>query len=154
MKEQYIRQVRKELHLPRRIRAEVVRDLEEIFASAAEHGEPEAQVIGRLGTPKEFAARTAEQFGVDTAAPRKRTGLLLTLLSAMLAAAAFAVYAVLKAARVPAGAIGQADAQTNIQIAGASGFDALQIIFIAGAMAAVFAVIQIARTARGNRRKQ
>ena len=37
MKEQYIRQVRKELHLPRRIRAEVVRDLGEIFASAAEH---------------------------------------------------------------------------------------------------------------------
>ena len=72
----------------------------------------------------------------------------------MLAAAAFAVYAVLKAARVPAGAIGQADAQTNIQIAGASGFDALQIIFIAGVMAAVFAAIQLARTARGNRREQ
>lgn len=154
MKEQYIRQVRKELHLPRRIRAEVVRDLGEIFASAAEHGESEAAVIERLGRPEEFAALTAKQFGVDNAAPRQRARLLSVLLAAMLAAAAFVVYAVLEAAKVPADAIGQADAQTNIQIAGTFGLDALQIIFIAGVMAAVFAAIQLARTARGNRREQ
>ena len=131
-----------------------MRDLGEIFASAAEHGESEAAVIERLGRPEEFAARTAKQFGVDNAAPRQRARLLSVLLAAMLAAAAFVVYAVLEAAKVPVDAIGQADAQTNIQIAGASGFDALQIIFIAGVMAAVFAAIQLARTARGNRREQ
>lgn len=131
-----------------------MRDLGEIFASAAEHGESEAAVIERLGRPEEFAARTAKQFGVDNAAPQQRARLLSVLLAAMLAAAAFVVYAVLEAAKVPVDAIGQADAQTNIQIAGASGFDALQIIFIAGVMAAVFAAIQLARTARGNRREQ
>ena len=49
MKKQYIRQVRKDLHIPRSAKTEVVRDLQEIFASAAEHGESEQQVAERLG---------------------------------------------------------------------------------------------------------
>ena len=146
MKEQYIRQVRKELHLPRRIRAEVVRDLGEIFASAAEHGESEAAVIERLGRPEEFAARTAKQFGVDNAA-----SLLSVLLAAMLAAAAFVVYAVLEAAKVPVDAIGQADAQTNIQIAGTFGLDAAKLMLAAGIIAAGFAALQIIRAIRSRR---
>ena len=72
MKKQYIRQVRKDLHIPRSAKTEVVRDLQEIFASAAEHGESEQQVAERLGTPREFADRTAEQFGFDPAARRGR----------------------------------------------------------------------------------
>ena len=51
MKEQYIRQVEKELNLSRKAKTEVVRDLNEIFNSAVEHGETEQQVIERLGTP-------------------------------------------------------------------------------------------------------
>ena len=61
MKKQYIRQVRKDLHIPRSAKTEVVRDLQEIFASAAEHGESEQQVAERLGTPREFADRTARR---------------------------------------------------------------------------------------------
>ena len=57
MKKQYIRQIRKDLHIPRSAKTEVVRDLQEIFASAAEHGESEQQVAERLGTPREFADR-------------------------------------------------------------------------------------------------
>ena len=53
MKEQYIKQVEKELSLPRKMKKEVVRDLNEVFASAMEHGETEQQIIQRLGTPKE-----------------------------------------------------------------------------------------------------
>ncbi len=41
MKEQYIKQVEKELNLSRKAKTEVVRDLNEIFASATEHGETE-----------------------------------------------------------------------------------------------------------------
>ena len=59
MKEQYIKQVEKELHLSRKEKIEVLRDLNEIFASAVEHGETEQQVIERLGTPKDFADSTA-----------------------------------------------------------------------------------------------
>ena len=61
MKEQYIKQVEKELSLPRKMKKEVVRDLNEVFASAMEHGETEQQIIQRLGTPKEFADRTADR---------------------------------------------------------------------------------------------
>ena len=55
MKQQYIRRVKKALNLPRKQKAEVLRDLDEAFASALEHGETEQQVIVRLGTPDEFA---------------------------------------------------------------------------------------------------
>lgn len=50
MREQYIKQVKKEfgLYLPRKKRHEVIRDLNEIFCSALEHDETERQVIERL----------------------------------------------------------------------------------------------------------
>ena len=38
MKEQYIKQVEKELSLPRKMKKEVVREWNEVFASAMEHG--------------------------------------------------------------------------------------------------------------------
>ena len=59
---------------PRSAKTEVVRDLQEIFASAAEHGESEQQAAERLGTPREFADRTAEQFGFDPPRAGGETG--------------------------------------------------------------------------------
>ena len=152
MKEQYIKQVEKELHLSRKAKAEVVRDLNEIFASAVEHGETEQQVIERLGTPKEFADSTAEQFGVDNAASQKRKGIVSSVTALLIAVAAFVIYATTKSGKVPDGAIGQADAMTNIQVEGAFPFDASQIILLVGLIAAAFAVIQIVRTVRNTRR--
>lgn len=152
MKDQYIKQVEKELHLTRKAKAEVMRDLNEIFTSAAEHGETEQQVIERLGTPKEFADSTAEQFGVDNAAPQKRKGIVSSVAALVIAVAAFVIYATTKSGKVPDGAIGQADATTNIQVEGAFGFDTLQIILVVGVIAAVFAIVQIIRTTRKNRR--
>lgn len=87
MKEQYIKQGEKELSLPRKMKKEVVRDLNEVFASAMEHGETEQQIIQRLGTPKEFADSTAEQFGIDNTKSKNGTVsflLLLRLLSRLL----------------------------------------------------------------------
>ena len=71
MKEQYIKQVKKELSLPCKVKKEVLRDLNEVFTSALEHGETEQQVIQRLGTPREFADSTAEQFGIDNTISKK-----------------------------------------------------------------------------------
>ena len=85
MKEQYIKQVEKELSLPRKMKKEVVRDLNEVFASAMEHGETEQQVIQRLGTPKEFADSTAEQFGIDNTKSKKRNGIISTLAALVIA---------------------------------------------------------------------
>ena len=142
MKKQYIRQVRKDLHIPRSAKAEVVRDLQEIFASAAEHGESEQQVAERLGTPREFADRTAEQFGFDPAARRRRNRLIQIAISLAVAAAA---------QRVPPGAIGQADAMTNIRVEGA-GFDVTLLLLAAGILAAAFAILQLVRAAHSGRR--
>lgn len=150
MKEQYIKQVEKELSLTRKAKKEVVRDLNEVFASALEHGETEQQVIERLGTPKEFAENTAEQLGIDSAAPQKRKGIISSV--AALAVAAFVIYATTQSGKVPDGAIGQADAMTNIQVEGAFGFDASQIILAVGVIAVTIAIIQIIRTVRKNRR--
>jgi len=151
MKEQYIKQVEKELNLSRKAKTEVVRDLNEIFASAAEHGETEQQVIERLGTPKEFADNTAE-FGIDNSAPQKRKGIISSVTSLVVAVVAFVIYATAKSDKVPDGAIGQADAMTNIQVEGTFGFDASQVILVVGIIAVTFAVIQIIRTVRHNRR--
>ena len=50
--------------------------MNEVFASAMEHGETEQQIIQRLGTPKEFADSTAEQFGIDNTNSKKRNGII------------------------------------------------------------------------------
>lgn len=152
MKEQYIKQVEKELSLTRKAKKEVVRDLNEVFASALEHGETEQQVIERLGTPKEFAENTAEQLGIDSAAPQKRKGIISSVAALVVAVAAFVIYATTQSGKVPDGAIGQADAMTNIQVEGAFGFDASQIILAVGVIAVTIAIIQIIRTVRKNRR--
>lgn len=151
MKEQYMKQVKKELHLSRKEKMEVLRDLNEIFASAVEHGETEQQVIERLGTPKDFADSTAEQFGIDNTASQKRKGIMANVAALLIAAVSFVIYATAKSGRTPEGAIGQADAMTNIQVQGL-GFDILQIILGVGVIAVAFAMIQIIRAVRKNRK--
>ena len=53
-------------------------------ASVLENGETEQQVIRRLGTPKEFADSTAEQFGIDNASSKKGKVSFLRLLRLLL----------------------------------------------------------------------
>lgn len=153
MKEQYIKQVRKGLSLPRNVKKEVLRDLDEAFASALEHGETEQQVIQRLGPPREFADSAAGQFGVDNAASKKWEDLVSVFSAFSLAALAFSIYAFTRSWKAPKGAIGQADAMTTIRIEGALGLDVSQIILAAGSAAAVIAaisIIRIMRKTRGN----
>ena len=109
MKEQYLKKVKKELNLPRRAKREVMRDLNEIFASALEHGETEQQVIERLGTPKEFADNTAEQFGIDNATLKNRKGIISSVAVLIIAITAFMIYAVAQIGKGPENAIGHND---------------------------------------------
>ena len=122
MKEQYIKQVEKELSLPRKMKKEVVRDLNEVFASAMEHGETEQQIIQRLGTPKEFADSTAEQFCIDNTKSKKRNGIISTLAALVIA------------------------------VEGAFAFDISQILLAIGFAATAIAVLLIIRTIHKNRR--
>ncbi len=152
MKEQYIKQVKRELSLPRKVKKEIIRDLNEVFASAMEHGETEQQVIQRLGTPREFADSTAEQFGIDNTISKKRKTIISVIVAFVIAAVAFSIGAVTRFEKVPKGAIGQADAMTNIHIDGTFSLDVSQIILAVGFAAAVIAVLLIIRIIRENRR--
>lgn len=153
MKERYIKQAAKELLLPRKDKKEVVRDLNEIFASALEHGETEQQVIQRLGTPKEYADSIAEQFGIDNTAAQKRKGIIFTLAAFVIAVTAFSLYTAARFGKAPEGAIGQADAATNIQVEGAFGLGASHIILAAGFAAALIAALLMIQILRKNRRR-
>lgn len=148
MRRQYIKQVKREINWSRNVKQEVVRDLDEAFASALEHGETEQQVIERLGTPQEFAESIAEQFGVDRAARARRRGLVASGSALAVAAAAFALHFSARPGRVPEGVIGQADAMTNMQVVGTFGLDVSQIALAAGVLAACIAVVLILRTIR------
>lgn len=118
MRENYIKQVKKGLAVSRKQEKEVIRDLNEAFASALEHGETEQQVIERLGSPKDFAHNIHEQLGIDCVARQKRKKLLHITIAAVIAVMAFFVSFLLKALRVPKNVIGQADTMTSIQVDG------------------------------------
>ena len=117
MKKDYIRQVKNELSLSSKQKKEIIRDLEEAFASALEHGETELQVVERLGSPDDFAANIHEQLGVRPVIGRKKKRLLQATAAAALSALLFSLSLLIKAARAPH-VIGQADAMTAIQVRG------------------------------------
>mgnify|MGYP002900191868 FL=1 len=139
MKEQYIKQVEKELCLPRKEKKEVVRDLNEVFASALEHGETEQQVIERLGSPKDFAENIHEQLGVDCIARQKRKKLLHIMIATAIAVISFSISIVIKSLRTPKNVIGQADTMTSIQVEGAA-IDPMIFFVLFGIAALIVAI--------------
>lgn len=139
MKQQYIRQVKKALNLPREQKAEVLRDLDEAFASALEHGETERQVIERLGTPDEFAGSIHEQLGIACPDRRGRKRRICIALTALVSAIAFAIAFFMRAERPAQNIIGQADAMTNMQIVG-SGVDMFWLMIALGCIALAAAI--------------
>ena len=139
MKQQYIRRVKKALNLPREQKAEVLRDLDEAFASALEHGETERQVIERLGTPDEFADSIHEQLGIACHDRRGRKRRICIALTALVSAIAFAIAFFMRAERPAQNIIGQADAMTNMQIVG-SGVDMFWLMIALGCIALAAAI--------------
>ena len=139
MKQQYIRRVKKALNLPREQKAEVLRDLDEAFASALEHGETERQVIERLGTPDEFAGSIHEQLGIACPDRRGRKRRICIALTALVSAIAFAIAFFMRAERPAQNIIGQADAMTNMQIVG-SGVDMFWLMIALGCIALAAAI--------------
>lgn len=150
MKEKYIRQVNRELHLPRRKRREVLRDLSEIFDSAREHGETEQQVIARLGAPGDFA----QQFGAEQSSARRRRAILSGAAALCVAVACFVLCAVAGRPKAPEGVIGQADAMTGIWVTSGRGVDFMPVLLALGLLAAVCAGIQFVRALRGSGKKR
>lgn len=65
----------------------------------------------------------------------------MALLFCLVAAAALAASAGMNAAKAPAGAIGQADAMTHIQVTGGLGLDLPALLLAAGLAAAAAALV-------------
>ena len=151
MKEQYGKEVARRLLLPRVKRKEVLRDLEEAFASAAEHGESEQQVIDRLGTPEEFAAAMNEQLGVPQEfflRRSRRLAVLFFVLTALLLAAAVADLWRDHLLEVRLPSVGGADGPTHILLSAAPGIDPAILLFLLAAILAAAGLRQLLRCRR------
>ena len=135
MKQEYIQQVGRALPLPGKQKREVLRDLEELFASAAEHGESEVQVLDRLGSPEEYAKEVLAQTGF---APRPGKAALGLALSALVCGVCLALFLWSQSGRLPEDAIGGAVGSTGIQVAG--GVDLSSLLLVAAAVGLVGAV--------------
>ena len=83
--------------------------MEEAFASAAEHGETEQQVMDRLGTPAEFGESIQEQLGLsctEKSSWKGRTGIAIAALISIIAfAGAWKIHAS-KPAKLLIGGVG------------------------------------------------
>lgn len=110
----YIRRAKRALTLPRRQKAEILRDLTEIFTSACEHGESDAQIIARLGAPELFAREAQAPFGFAYA--RRRAALEWTLAAAFILAALFMLLLLALSRPADPSIIGGANAMTAIAV--------------------------------------
>ena len=144
MKEEYIKQVLKNLHISMKAKNEIIRDLDEIFDSALENGETEQQVIDRLGAPKEFAESVSGQDEKKDSSASNLRKIVSMAIAICIAVIAFVVYGITQTETAPQNAIGQANAMTNIQVEG-FGIDIPVIILIIVIIAIVFAVLQLIR---------
>lgn len=153
MKEHYIKQVKRELLISRRQKNDVLRDLDEVFTSAMEHGETEQQVIERLGSPKDFAISTEEQLGIDRTALRKRNNIIFIIISIGVSVLAFVLFGTLHSKQIPDGVIGQADAMTNIRINGTGAIDPSLIFLVIGITAIIVLIVRILKIMCNDRRK-
>lgn len=148
MKQEYIRQVGRRLRLRRKQKTAVLRDLEEIFASAYEHGETEEQVIQRLGPPTEYAASVEGQL------PSKGSGLLWAglVVCLLVCLVSIGLFALARQPWVPEDAIGFAQGTTGIQVAGGFGLSPLLLALAGLALVlAVFFLWRLARRKKGER---
>ena len=153
MKEHYIKQVKRELLISRRQKNDVLRDLDEVFTSAMEHGETEQQVIERLGSPKDFAISTEEQLGIDRTALRKRNNIIFIIISIGVSVLDFVLFGTLHSKQLPDGVIGQADAMTNIRINGTGAIDPSLIFLVIGITAIIVLIVRILKIMCNDRRK-
>ena len=120
MKETYIKKVRRALLCSAKQKREIVRDLEEIFSSAAEHGESQAEVIARLGAPQDYARAMEESLGTDRKAILRRRALCAMIPPALLAPVFWLLYRIARpfsySEKMSVGIIGGADGPTSILI--------------------------------------
>ena len=137
----YIKEVKRELSVPRRAKKEIARDLEEAFASALEHGESADQVMERLGSPKDYAESIEEQTKSGRAKDRDRKRLIQIVCSFAAALAFFVIDLIVKALQIPKDVIGQADSMTGIKVEAPFVFSPRFLIVALGMVALAAAIV-------------
>lgn len=144
MRTKYIKKVAKELTVSYKLKKEIIRDLNEIFDSAIEHGEAQSEIIQRLGSPSDFAkacaVRTADDLAFNRTTSRLKKSSAVSFVGALLC---FALAFVSYKAKVPKGVIGQAEALTDITVISNFNVDAQTVLLIIGL---IFAIIAVAMT--------
>jgi len=144
MRDEYIKKVKKELAVSRKQKHEIIRDLNEAFDSAKEHGETERQVIDRLGAPKDFVESIEDTIGFNRVQYRKRRNKHI----AICCSCGIALFCLIGAlttrnSALPDNVIGQADAMTTIAVNRAFPFDFSSVLLIIGLAFAIVAGIFI-----------
>lgn len=153
MKEEYIKEVSKTLHLSRSRKKDVLRDLDEMFRSAEEAGESPERVIERLGPPHEFTENIEMQLGVDRFRHTKTKYLLVIIISAVIGIISLVLYAIIYSHRYPQNVIGQADAMTSIYIGSSYPFDISYIFLFIGIISIIISIIATVKLIRERKRK-
>lgn len=144
MKQEYIKKVGKNLTVSGKQKREILRDLDEAFDSAQEHGETEEQVAARLGPPEEFAESMENTMGRGQARERKKRKRIAEICIFCVVAAVCLIAALIaKRSAVPDNVIGQADAMTTITVHGFFPFDLLNALLGIGLVFAIAAGILI-----------
>lgn len=153
MKKQFIKQTKKALSVPRQTKKEIARDLEEIFASALEHGENEAQVIERLGSPEDFAENMEEQLEFHHPGNRNRKK-RRQIIGCFAAALLFFLFTlVVSALQTPNHIIGQAESMTGIRVEETAAFYPLFWAAVLGAAALCAAAVLTVQYIQAKRRE-
>lgn len=156
MKAQYIKQVKKHLQVSGNAKKEIVRDLEEIFSSAAEHDETEAAVIERLGEPEKYAAEANRAFGCENKGKSSIVGMIIKVLVAAVALV-FTVYCVIlynltRSPMFSAGIIGGSDGPTTIILTNPNTPGGGGIFLIFAGVALILFVLMLVSLVRSKRK--
>lgn len=146
MRTDYIKQVKKNLMGSRKVRKEIIRDLNEIFDSSAENGEPEEQVIQRLGDPADYAEECVTRSGkCITFYTRNKRKILTCCFTILCSIISFLLAFVSYHSKIPNGVIGQADALTEIRITDTFAIHYSFFLIIIGLILAIIASVLIVR---------
>lgn len=147
MKDQYIMQVRKMLSVSQKKKHEIIRDLEEIFASAREHEESDQEVIDRLGSPQDYVESIQAQLEIRPRSIKKN--LLPVYVASFIGILCLVIFAISSIVRTKTkGIIGQAVSTTSI-VLNTSQYSWLPIMLLAlGIMIMIAVLIRIIKTTK------
>lgn len=147
MKDQYIMQVRKMLSISQKMKHEIIRDLEEIFASAREHEESDQEVIDRLGSPQDYVESIQAQLEIRPRSIKKN--LLPVYIASFIGILFLVIFAISFIVRTKTkGIIGQAVSTTSI-VLNTSLYSWLPIMLLAlGIMIMIAVLIRIIKTTK------